>query len=127
MPIIDVSQEAYEYLTAHDEAPSWVLDNELRESFEKDRVMREIRDALGLDFAEIPDFGGPPMSAARIEAQGVLEAIERLRDLASIRRDSPPSEYRPCPPDPWEYDTAERDAIEHAPMSRWTIIRHPQR
>jgi hypothetical protein len=68
MPTIEISHGAYVYLTAYDEDPSWVLDEELRGTFENSRIMWEIRDALGLGLAAMRD-NGPTLSAARIGVQ----------------------------------------------------------
>jgi hypothetical protein len=59
-------------------------------------------------------------------SQGIREGREAVRrEQVSVFGRS--TTFAPHQPDPWDQDQdpAERDAIEHEPVSRWTLLRRP--
>jgi hypothetical protein len=71
---------------------------------DRDEILRE----LGLD--------------PETEHEMVIEAIQAMRSELDVTA----AERREHVLDPWDYAAAERDAIQHEPVSRWYRLRHPE-
>lgn len=117
MPTIEVSQNAYNYFTALDdggEDTTWAVDHLLEEHVQLENLLLHVEDAIGLptlDGYDEPDY-------IRQRIGRVVEAVNELLGAE-------PRIVLPDPFEPSEYDLIERDAIEHEPPSRWTLLRRP--